>query len=323
MQMKWKELFAALGLGLVCPAILFSFNDRKTESVQIPTDQTEQQTTCSTQPKELLIKVLMEDGRVAEMKMDEYLICVVLREMPAEFETEALKAQAVVARTYTMRRYYTESKHTDAVVCTASSCCQGFCSQEEFLESGGTQELMEKVIQAVTATSDQVLLYGGELIDATYFSCSGGATEDAEAVWGSEIPYLKSVESPGEEEASHYVDTVSFSVAAFEKLLGIDLSETPTEWVESITYTEGGGVDVMRICGVDFKGTKLRQLLGLRSTAIVMTVLGDSVTITTKGFGHRVGMSQYGADAMAVQGSSYDEILAHYYQGVELVTYSE
>lgn len=323
MQRKWKDILAALVLGLVCPAMLFSFNRQENEPQNEPTVASTQATEAVTQPKEIKIKVLMKDAGVTEMKMDEYITCVVLREMPAEFETEALKAQAVVARTYAMRRYEGQSKHDNASVCSDPSCCQGFYSQEEFLENGGDQQLLEKVEQAVWATSNQVLLYNGELIDATYFSCSGGITEDAKAVWGAEIPYLKSVESPGEEKANHYVDTVSFSASEFESLLGTDMSGAPAGWVERITYTDGGGVDTMRLCGVDFKGTQLRQLLGLRSTAFMLTVVGDTVTITTKGFGHRVGMSQYGADAMAVQGSSYKEILAHYYQDVELVTYSE
>lgn len=323
MQRKWKEILAAFALGLICPTVLFSFSRRGNEPVKEPTAASTQATEIVIQPEEIMVNVLMKDDSVTEMKMDEYIICVVLREMPAEFETEALKAQAVVARTYTMRRYEAQSKHDNAAVCTDPSCCQGFCSQEEFLNDGGDQELLDKVVQAVLATSDQVLFYNGELIDATYFSCSGGITEDAKAVWGAEIPYLKSVESPGEEGATHYVDTVSISASEFERLLGTDLSGAPAGWVERITYTDGGGVDTMRLCGVDFKGTQLRQLLGLRSTAFMLTVVGDTVTITTKGFGHRVGMSQYGADAMAVLGSSYEEILAHYYQDVELLAYSE
>lgn len=323
MQRKWQEILLALVLGFLCPAMLFSFKPKENAPEQEQTVQTTQEPSTTTQLGEFRLKVLTDDGSVNEMEMNEYLVCVVLREMPAEFEKEALKAQAVVARTYALRRYHTGGKHNDASVCTDSSCCQGFCTREEFLDSGGSVELLEKVEQAVSETSDLVLVYKGELIEATYFSCSGGMTEDAKAVWGSDIPYLQSVESPGEEEAARYVDTVSYSVSEFERMLGTELPGSPVGWVESITYTEGGGVDTMRLCGKDFKGTTLRQLLGLRSTAFIMTAVGDTVTITTKGFGHRVGMSQYGADAMAVKGSSYGEILAHYYQNVELVTYSE
>lgn len=322
LQKKWKEISLALVLGLVCPALLFAFAEQDSIAVPDPV-ATEQTTTDTTQLPQIMVNVLFQDGKVTEMEMDEYVICVVLREMPADFELEALKAQAVVARTYTMRRYEMQGKHDQADVCTDPSCCQGFCSGEEYLNSGGTQELFEKVKQAVMVTSGKVLKYNDELIDATYFSCSGGITEDAKAVWGAEIPYLKSVESPGEEEAAHFVDTVSFSAEEFEELLDTELSGAPAGWVENITYTEGGGVDTIQLCGIAFEGTQLRKLLGLRSTAFYLTAVGNTITITTKGFGHRVGMSQYGADAMAVQGSNYEEILKHYYRDVQLVTYGE
>ena len=321
MHGKWKEIVLALMLGLICPALLFSITgDSAGKESPAETVQTQLQLS-TTAPSEFQISVLMDDGSVKCMELDAYLTAVVLREMPAAFETEALKAQAVVARTYALRRYATGGKHTGAAVCMDSSCCQGYCSQDEYLADGGTQEELEKVREAVCATSDLVLMYHGELIEATYFSCSGGMTEDAQAVWGSDIPYLQSVKSPGEEDASHYIDTVTFSADEFEQLLGTKLSENPGTWLERITYTDGGGVDTIRICGVDYKGTTLRQRLGLRSTAFVMSAVGNTITITTKGFGHRVGMSQYGADAMAVQGSSYMEILAYYYQGTELVRY--
>ena len=138
------------------------------------------------------------------------------------------------------------------------------------------------------------------------------------AVWGAEIPYLKSVPSPGEEQAAHYVDTVTFSVEEFCKRLGKTLGGAPSEWINNITYTEGGGVDTLTICGETYSGTQLRQLLDLRSTAFIITAFGNMITITTKGYGHRVGMSQYGADAMAVSGSTYEQILAHYYPGTIL-----
>ena len=309
--------------GLVFPALLFSISDKERGTQPQETEDTTQQTqlTVAVSP-ELVISVLLEDGSIEKMDMDTYLTAVVLQEMPTEFETEALKAQAVVARTYALRRLRTGGKHTGAAVCTSSSCCQGFCNEEAFLLHGGDQTSLEKVKQAVAETSDQVLVYKGELIDATYFSCSGGMTEDAAAVWGADIPYLQSTQSPGEESAAHYTDTVRFSADEFMESLGQALPDTPENWIETITYTDGGGVDTMVICGKTYAGTELRRLLGLRSTAFVITAIGDTVTITTKGFGHRVGMSQYGADAMAVQGSSYQEILAHYYQGTELVSYA-
>ena len=181
--------------------------------------------------------------------------------------------------------------------------------------------LLEKVADAVRRTENLVLVYNGDLIEATYFSCSGGKTEDAAAVWGAEVPYLISTDSPGEESAAHYISTVVTTKAQVAALLGFELQGVADPWIGEITYTSGGGVDSIEICGQVYKGTYIRRQLGLRSTAFTITAVGDSVTITTKGFGHRVGMSQYGAEAMAVKGSKFDEILKHYYRDVELAHY--
>ncbi len=322
MYNKWKDAIWALILGLIFPAVLISLTAKdlpKRGDLLIEKAESAEQTQETAQSDTLQITVLMDNGDVSVMDMDEYLTAVVLCEMPSDFELEALKAQAVVARTYALRRQKYSSKHTGAAVCTASSCCQGYCDPETYLASGGNGVFVDTVRQAVVSTANEVLVYDGALIEATYFSCSGGMTEDALAVWGTDIPYLRATESPGESNASHYVDTVSFTTEEFAQRLGITLSADRKDLVGQITYTDGGGIDTMRICGRDYKGTTLRQLLGLRSTAFTMTIVGNTVTITTKGYGHRVGMSQYGADAMAAQGSTYKEILSHYYQGTELV----
>ena len=183
------------------------------------------------------------------------------------------------------------------------------------MDAGHTQQDLIKISDAVLQTAGKVLTYNGALIEATYYSCSGGRTEDAVAVWGQDIPYLQSVESPGEERASHYIDTVTYDRSELEQVLGQKLSGN---WLGTVTYTRGGGVETIEIGSKVYKGTEIRQLLGLRSTAFVMTAVADTVTVTTKGYGHRVGMSQYGADAMAVSGSTYDSILTHYYPGTEL-----
>ena len=168
---------------------------------------------------------------------------------------------------------------------------------------------------ALSQTSAQVLTYENFLIDATYFSCSGGQTEDALAVWGEDIPYLQSVSSPGEENAAHFRDSVEFSSQAFQKALGQQLTGAPTDWFGHVEYTKGGGIKSILIGDKRYTGTELRTILDLRSTAFSITTLHDTVVITTKGFGHRVGMSQYGAQAMALSGANYEEILAHYYPG--------
>ena len=157
------------------------------------------------------------------------------------------------------------------------------------------------------------------LFCTSFVSCSGGSTEDAVAVWGQDVPYLQAVDSPGEEDAPRFTDTVKFSSGEFAEKLGLTASGAPADWFGAATYTDGGGVDTMTIRGQTFTGTQLRSKLGLRSTAFEISVSGNTVTITTRGFGHRVGMSQYGAQAMAREGSTCAEILAHYYTGTELI----
>ncbi len=308
-MVRYKNLLLAIALGLVLPWLLL---------LSVEPVEYQRQTPVVTQPAQQrpsgpAVKVLLEDGFVAEMDLNEYLIGVVLGEMPASFEMEALKAQAVVARTFTCKSMQT-SRHEEAALCTDASCCQAYISQADYCEGGGTEANVQRIRTAVEGTHPQVLYYDGELIVATYFSCSGGRTEDAVAVWGTDVPYLQATDSPGEENATHYMDTVTFNTREFERLLGGSV----TGGVGSVTYTDGGGVDTIYIGGNAYTGTQLRKTLGLRSTAFVISIVGDTVTVTTKGFGHRVGMSQYGANAMAASGSTYDEILYYYYKGTKL-----
>lgn len=327
MKKQYAELLLVFLLGVLLPWILFSTVREVTagkpeQQTQLPaqtqaTVATEPTVTESVTPVPEMYKlpILMGDGSLREMALETYLVGVVLGEMPADFAPEALKAQAVVARTYALKRHIYGGKHDGDAVCADARCCQAYMAEADYLAAGGRQEMVDKVCQAVLDTQGQVLTYNGSLIDATYFSCSGGRTEDAMAVWGAEVPYLKATDSPGEESAAHYTDTVTFTTEELRTALS-----APGVNIGAVTYTEGGGVDTIEIGGVAYKGTTLRQKLGLRSTAFVITVVGTTVTVTTKGYGHRVGMSQYGADAMAVLGKTYEEILQHYYQGTALVS---
>lgn len=317
MRMLMKEILTAFLMGMVVPGVLLNFAAAALEKPPVLPEETTAPTEA-VQTVSLPVLVRDLDGGVREMDMDTYITGVVLAEMPAHFEAEALKAQAVVARTYARKAYVYGGKHGDGSICTRSSCCQAYKTEEAYLEEGGTRENLDKVRSAVTQTSGWVLTYDGVLIEATYFSCSGGRTEDAEAVWGADFPYLQAVVSPGEENAAYYRDTVSFTAEQFERLLGTDLKGEPADWFGEVSYTDGGGVASIMVGGQAYKGTQLRSLLGLRSAAFDIAVEGQIILITTRGFGHRVGMSQYGADAMAVMGSTFEEILAHYYQGTVL-----
>lgn len=309
MQMKGKKLLLAVFLASVIPVIVLLKIPMPHRNA--PTQTPDQSgATQIPPPSEGEIAVLMQDGSVVWQALEEYVLCVVLQEMPASFETEALKAQAVAARTYALRG----DNHKEASVCTDYTCCQAYRKPEDFT---GNAEDLAKIKSAVEETVGQVLLYNGALIDAVYFSCSGGYTEDAAAVWGTDIPYLQSVPSPGEENAEYYTDTVRFTANEFSNLFG-GLGGYPATWIGNISYTAGGGVATIWIGGAEYSGTRVRELLGLRSTVFRITAVGDTVTVTTKGYGHRVGMSQYGADAMAVKGATYAQILAHYYPGTVL-----
>lgn len=318
--MKTKDLIFVVVLSLVLPiVILLCAPDRNI--VQADIEQQETQDSSVESYSVIEIPVLHSDGTVMKMDLEDYVLGVTLSEMPAEFEYEALKAQSVAARTYALKKYESRNKHSDSAICVDSNCCQGYVSKTYFLNNGGTEQQYEKIAKAVAETSGQILIYAGELIDATYFSCSGGRTEDALAVWGSDVPYLRSVDSPGEEAAKHFTDTKSISVDDFQSILGVKLTGKPEIWFKSVSYTSGGGIASMIIGDKSFDGTELRRMLELRSTSFTLSVTGNDIIISTKGFGHRVGMSQYGADALALSGKNYKEILAHYYHNTELITY--
>lgn len=300
MREKIRVWIFVLGLAVVLPGLLLKILPGA------PAQEAEQETTSQRQQKQVYIKLLQEDGTYRDVELEEYVRGVVAAEMPEDFEVEALKAQSVLARTYGLKRQAAGDKHPQGALCTQSSCCQAYRQEESY---------SEKICSAVEATAGLVLTYDGQLIEATYFSCSGGSTEDAAAVWGVDIPYLQATISPGEEHTKHYVTTVQMDMDVFSSRLGVDWK---AGGIGVPSYTDGGGIRTVTIGGKEFTGVQLRQLLGLKSTAIQMTVVGDQVIITTKGFGHRVGMSQYGADAMAVAGSTYDQILSYYYQGTLL-----
>ena len=326
MKLFWKEILVCAVMGLAVPGVMLEMArmaEKQKPQAKLPEASAEIQS-METEPTKPVMKMtlLLADGTRREMDMDDYLVGVLLAEMPADFESEALKAQSVAARTYTQKTCLETGKH-DGSVCTDFACCQAYIAQEDYLARGGTEAGIEKIREAVEATSGLVLTYGGELIEATYFSCSGGSTEDAAAVWGADYPYLRAVSSPGEEGAEFYEDTVTFSPEEFNSALGTELTGDPASWIGGATETPGGGVDEIHIGGKTYQGKDLRKLLGLRSTVFTMSGNENGVTVTTRGFGHRVGMSQYGADAMAASGSTYEEILAHYYQGAVLEKYDK
>jgi len=324
MEERWKQIMAAVFLSILLPQMVLFFGSKAfsgSPAAQVPNTQETTQTTIATNPRQegpCLIRVLDKEGALLEMDLEEYTRGVVLAEMSAYSGDEALKAQAIAARTYALRRCDTKDRHSIGAVCMRSTCCQAWISDEDYIEKRGTQKLWQRIADAVAATSGLVVTYEGKLAETTYFSCSGGRTESAKAVWKSEIPYLQSVLSPGEEAAKAFSQTFYFTKTEFFQLLGRELSGKPSQWIGSITYTEGGGIATIDIGGVTYSGTQLRSLLKLPSTAIQIITDQEGIQFYTRGHGHRVGMSQYGAQAMAEAGCLYSQILAHYYPGTRI-----
>lgn len=314
-----RQMAVSFLMGLLVPLFMLHFRGRE-ESFSTPqTMPVTQPTEATAQPTEgRQINVQLLDGSIVAMELETYVVGVILGEMPAYFEMEALKAQAVVARTYTLKRQEEGIRHPMGAVCVNSNCCQAYVTEVSYLANGATEAALEKIRLAVSQTAGQVLTYQGALIEATYFSCSGGKTEDAAAVWGSDVPYLQSVPSPGEEQAAKYTAEAFYELADLQQRLGISLSGEPGGWVRGVTYTEGGGVASLNIGDRRFTGVELRKLLGLNSTVFSVEAKPEGVLFTTWGHGHRVGMSQYGADAMALDGKTYDQILLYYYRGTRI-----
>ena len=321
MRTVWKEILAAAMLGVLLPRVvlgtvvwMFPGSAPENPEVQTQPQYTQTQPTLSVE-RPAYVPVLTGKATLRVMELEEYVLCVVLAEMPAYFHEEALKSQAVAARTYALRRMERGDKHPDGAVCIDSGCCQAMMSQEEYLQVRGTPGELETIRRAVAATAGQILMYAGDLAESTYFSCSGGKTEDALEVWGTSYPYLKSVSSPGEEQAATYRARKIFSPEEFVAALDRSLSGEPAQWLGKTTYTQGGGVKTMDICGKTYSGTQLRDMLALNSASFSIWVEEGMLVVETSGKGHRVGMSQYGADAMAETGETYLEILGYYYPG--------
>lgn len=276
-----------------------------------------------------------EKDAVVHMPLETYLCGVVAAEMPASFEPEALKAQAVAARTFTLRRLAacggTPCGRGGADICTDSACCQSYRTAAQLKKSWGANAdyYFAKVEDAVYGTAGEVATYGGALIEALYHSTAGGMTENAENVFASAQPYLVSVSSPGEEGSAHYADSLTLSKKNFIKKINAafpnaGLSEKKLETQVEITARfPSGRVKTVRLGGAETTGRLFRKALDLPSANFTIAFTGDSVRISTKGYGHGVGMSQYGANAMAREGSDYRAILAHYYTGIEVENWGD
>lgn len=278
------------------------------------------------------IKLLhKKSGQIEEISIDEYLYGVVSAEMPANYEEEALKAQAVAARTYTIYQISNNNgKHKNADICDDSTCCQAWISKENRMNRWSEEERennWNKIVKAVNSTAGKIITYNNEAINAFFHSNSGGKTEIPSNVWigGKDFPYLRSVETSGEDGYSQYSSEVKISKAdLLEKLKkeysDIQINFDENESIKILEYTQSGRVKTVKFGNTEIAGTKVRSVIGLKSTNFSIKIDGDNVIFSVTGYGHGVGMSQTGADSMAKKGKTYEEILKHFYNGVEITT---
>ena len=275
--------------------------------------------------KDVMVRVLL-GSEVVEMTMEKYLIGVVAAEMPAAFNIEALKAQTVAARTDTLYNMYVSQKprHPEAHVCGDFACCMAYQDDAQLRERWGDGYLVyiRKIIDAVIGTDGVYLAYDGAPILAVFHSSSAGMTEFSGNVWISDLPYLVSAPSPETADSvPNYISTVTLSADDFVEAVQAAypdavFGDDAAEWIADIEYTPSGRIASLTVGGVPLSGPALRSMLGLRSTAAEIEIADGDIVFTTTGYGHGVGMSQYGANALAAQGKTYKEILSNYYTGV-------
>ncbi|NLO84628.1 MAG: stage II sporulation protein D [Clostridiales bacterium] len=306
-------------------------------TIQEPTPQTLMDESMDADDRELarftditddqatLMVYLAQESKLVEMTLEGYVCGVLAAEMPAAYHQDALKAQAVAARTRAIYQLQSGgcSEHEGADICTNSSHCQGYATLTECHSMWGNEYEMykERVTSAVSATVDELLTYNDQLIMVMYHAMSGGTTEAAQTVFSSSVPYLVSVSSSGEESARGFYTDSTFTFGEAAELLA---KQFPTFGITADTvqqslligeYTPTGRIRNMLLGGHEILATDFRKALGLRSTWFSLSTDSASITFHQRGYGHGVGMSQVGANIMAANGSTYREILAHYYSG--------
>lgn len=252
---------------------------------------------------------ITETKEIRNIPIEEYIAQVIYAEMPASFEFEALKSQAIATRSYTYKKLETQN-HDKTDLCTDVGHCQAWRSSDE-------TENYKKVAQAVEETKDKVVTYNGEIINAVYHASSGGYTEDAINVWSGRADYLISVESPNEDRImSNYKTKLILKKKDFLNKLGMNSNQKVK--IQILSRTKGDRVKEININGKIFTGTEIREIFNLRSSNFEVSCQTDDIIFDVKGYGHGVGMSQWGAQAMALEGKNYEQIIKHYYPGVEI-----
>ncbi|MDO9536139.1 MAG: stage II sporulation protein D [Bacillota bacterium] len=290
----------------------------------------------TTDGEDFVLNIYLSDrNEIGEIKLEEYIRGVVAAEMPASFHLEALKAQAVVVRTYTLHKSLLLGgtgcrKHPGVDLCTDSTCCQAWVDDQLALLKWKDEEAdfyLERITEAVSSTQGLILTYHGIPITSVYHSTCGGLTEGAAEVWsGGGAPYLQIVECHFCQHSPYYKKELSMDLRAYaaafqnEKEAQPVLAEGNTPLMNVIRKSQSGRNLLVSVGkpGQQYSGTEVRGILGLPSTFFQWRVQGDQVIFNTRGYGHGVGLCQYGADGMGKEGNSFTEILQHYYRGVEV-----
>ncbi len=293
---------------LIIPLLTLTLNQK--------TDLTPQTPITNTQIKEFLVKDT-QTGEITNVAVSDYIYGVVAAEMPAEYESEALKAQAIAAYTYAVFKsqknsaegyHITNDYKVDQAFITKQEAREKWQDKADFYE--------QKIVAAVNAVGGKYIDYNGEPILALYHAISGGKTESCEAVFGNSLPYLCGVDSSGDVLNPDYQKTQSFTPEQFSSALkeSVELSGEPINWITEVKTQENGYIQSVTVGGVTIKGTEIRKLLGLRS-ANFDVAFGENFDFTVRGYGHGVGLSQSGANYLAKQGKTAEEIINWYYPG--------
>ena len=305
-----KILVVLMSIIIVPFSITNFFYDYKIKKIIIGTITKEE-------TKDKIIRVLRKDNNIESIPLEDYLIGVVPSEVPVSFEKEAIKAQTVAARTYALKQM--ENRQNESYDVKDDTSSQVYKSQDELknLWKDKYDENINIVKEAIKETKGQYLTYDNKIIYAFFFSTSNGKTEDNKDVFGQDLPYLKVVDSSFDEnETSNFIYTKTISLNEFYQLLGLDYNDNLQ--ISDKQLTSSGRVKSININGHVYKGTDIRSKLSLRSTDFNIEKKENNIQITTKGYGHGVGLSQYGANALAKQNKNYEEILKYYYQGTNL-----
>ena len=309
---------------LVCPVA--AIGGEKANITETQTSVEETQAAAEISQDDTILVLSSSTKKISEIEMFEYVVGAVAAEMPATYHSQALRAQAVACYTYALRARQNDSDESldGAHISDSSDKHQGYIDKSARKEKWGDKyETYEKKIEeAVTEVLGKKLMFDGELITAAFHAISAGRTFSSEEVWGHEVDYLQSVTSAGDKLSPDYSRTVVLTQEQFKKAVkgldGVKLGDNPEDWTANIKKTDSGYVETVEIGGTTFTGVQVREALELRSAAFEIEYEDEKFRITTNGYGHGVGMSQYGADYMARQGSTWEEILLHYYKGAKI-----